>query len=177
MRSGLFLLFWFFGLYGHAQNVTPRISTAYIQRLVDSYYAQQANLPRPLPEPPAKQPPGSPAKPPLPTPPPPNRCVPNASPQECVEAVCQQVIRFECDEPHELAEVTRACRNVDPNCVRNICGRVSRFDCDDRSEVLQAADACRGVQDPSCIDYVCSRLTRFDCDELHELVEVARQCR
>ncbi|NUN05649.1 MAG: hypothetical protein HUU57_07795 [Bdellovibrio sp.] len=177
MRCWLVLLFLFSGLHGWTHEVTPQNSTAYLRRLVDSYYTQRASLPRPLPEPPTEQPPGSPGKPPLPAPPPPNRCVPNASPSECVEAVCQQVIRFECDEPHELAEVTRACRNVDPNCVRSICSRVSRFDCDDRSEVLQAADACRGVQDPSCIGYVCSRLNRFDCDELRELIEVARQCR
>lgn len=145
-----------------------------IQKWVNKYYDIQANLPRPLPElpnePPQKPPGGEvPAKPP--------RCTPTVPVQDCVEAVCQQVSRFECDEAWEVSEITRACRNVDGNCVRRICSRVSRFDCDDRWELMEVADSCRGVLDVSCIDYVCSRLSRFECDEVHELKEIARQCR
>lgn len=153
--------------------VTYAAPEAVVKKWVTRYYETQASLPRPLPDPnePPQTPPGggAPAKPP--------RCTPNAPIQDCVEAVCQQVSRFECDESWELSEITRACRNVDGNCVRRICSRVSRFDCDDRWELMEVADACRGVLDVSCIDYVCSRLSRFDCDEVHELKEIARQCR
>lgn len=142
-----------------AAPVSPRVPI-----LVQDYYSQDALGPRPLPD----EPPESP----------PHQCstVPGSQ-RACIEAACQQMSRFECDERHELLEVTRACRNVSGDCVRNLCGRVGRFYCDDRSEVLQIADACRGLVDVSCVDFVCSQMSRFECDEIYELEEVARQCR
>lgn len=121
------------------------------------------NLPRPPQQPPSY---------------PPGNCPPgDGFSKSCVEAVCNHISRFDCDEPSEISEITRNCRNVKGDCVNSICNRVSRFDCDERSELFTVTGMCRGLLDVSCIDYVCSRLPRFDCDELDELRRIAEQCR
>lgn len=156
-----------------------------VQKLVQSYYAEQvlwsrllANPPKPRPLP--DEPPGS--QYPAPTPAPPSaapECPPPSGhlPNRCIEAVCQQMSRFECDDRDDMLEVARACRNVNGECVRSICSRMSRFNCDEKVEVFEVTEGCRGLSDISCIDYVCSKLSRFQCDELRELREIAEQCK
>lgn len=135
-------------------------SPVQIQSLVQEFYTE--SIPRPLPDPPDKQPP---------------QCVPGISPRSCIEAVCDQVSRFECDERQDLLEISRQCHNVSGTCVRSLCGRLDRLACDQLVEVFQVTEVCRGLVDVSCVDYVCSRISRFDCDDISELVEIARQCR
>ncbi|AHZ84160.1 hypothetical protein Bb109J_c1464 [Bdellovibrio bacteriovorus] len=158
------------------------------QQLVDQFYAAKdlwvsilGNPPRPLP--PEEYPPDSPNNPGNPPPNRPPNCPPDGGgggggfPGRCVEAVCKQLSRFECDDKDDMYEVTRACRNVSGPCVTSLCSRMSRFSCDEKVEVFEVAGLCRGLVDISCIDYVCSRLSRFDCDEMSELRQVAQQCR
>ncbi|MDG0817422.1 hypothetical protein [Bdellovibrio svalbardensis] len=135
--------------------------------------------PQPLPDDPNNPYPGNPPDQNPPHPPyPPGNCPPSGGfPKGCIEAVCNHVSRFDCDEQSELAEVSRNCRNVNANCVNAICNRVSRFECDEKVELFTVTGMCRGLLDISCIDYVCSRLSRFECDELSELRRVADQCR
>ncbi|WII71913.1 hypothetical protein QJS83_15725 [Bdellovibrio sp. 22V] len=148
-----------------------------VQELAASYLAQQdlwtvirasaPPRPRPLPDPP----PSGPHDPP--------HCPPDGGGVNtgCIEAVCERMSRFECDDKQDMMEVARECRNVSGHCVRSICDRVSRFACDEKYETFQVTEMCRGLFDPSCIEYVCSRISRFDCDELSEIKEIARQCR
>lgn len=157
-----------------------------VQSLVNQYYTQQVRLFDEPHLPPPPGPPGSgpvpapsPAPParPAPRPNPPNDCGGGGNTGACVEAVCKQMSRFECDDRRDMEEVTNACRNVSGSCVTNICSRVSRFACDEKVEVFEVTNMCRGLLDIKCIDYVCSRLSRWDCDEISELKEIARQCR
>nr|WP_295905093.1 hypothetical protein [uncultured Bdellovibrio sp.] len=156
--------------------------SAKIKKLVDGYYSQKtvwskllgtAPRPRPLPDPPDSN------NPPLPERPPnrPPNCPPTHFPTDCIEAVCQQMSRFECDDRDDMIEVTQACRNVDGSCVRTVCSHVSRFACDEKVEIFEVTDMCRGLIDSSCIDYVCSRISKFECDEISEIREIAEQCR
>lgn len=147
-----------------AADLSGAASSSKIEVLVDQYYSSQGQKPRPLPDPPQESPP-------------PRQCPSPISPRSCIEAACQQMSRFECDDPEDLSEVSQACRNVHGDCVKNLCSRMSRFACDEKGEVFEVASACRGVVDVSCIDYVCSRLSRFDCDDISELRDIARQCR
>lgn len=166
------------------------VSGSRLDSLVDEYYAAQ-NLwghilgqgPRPLP--PDDYPPGAPPPPNSPNPPnsPPHR-PPNCPPSDgpgfpgaCVEAVCKQLSRFECDDRDDMYEVTRACRNVSGSCVTSLCSRMSSLACNEKVEVFEVAALCRGVVDISCVDYVCSRLPRYHCDQISELREIVNQCR
>lgn len=162
-------------------------SSSKVKSLVHSYYQQQGlwavlqkssnALPRPLPEPPeGNAPPANPEPPKRLPPRNPNDCQPPGT-SDCVDAVCNQISRFECDQRDELLDVANECRNVKGECVRSVCSRVSRFACDEKSEIFDVTSMCRGLVDVSCIDYVCNRISRFDCDELSELYEIARQCR
>lgn len=172
MRMLVSCLFILFLMISYESLGAP--SSDKVKRLVNAYYLSHDVLkPRPLPDPPESENP-APGHPPHRPPP---ECSPNRFPSNCIEAVCQQLSRFECDDRDDILEVTRACRNVNGDCIRNICGRVSRFACDEKVEVFEVAEACRGLYDVSCIDYVCSRLSRFDCDEVSELAEIARQCK
>lgn len=174
--SCLLLLFCFSGVSNGA------VSTQKIQKLVNDYeslqtfrrvIAGQSQGPQPLPDDP-----NTPH--PRPIPPQAPNCPPNDGggfPKGCMEAVCNHLSRFDCDEQSELAEIARMCRNVSAACVNGICNRVSRFDCDEKSEMQTVTNMCRGVVDFSCVDFVCSRLSRFDCDELDELQRIIQQCR
>lgn len=176
MKSVMSFLVFVWSLVVSAEGLAAPL--AKVQNLINSYYSQQAvwnvllhegkTLPRPLPEQPPENPPHPPHYP--------DECRPNY-PQDCVEAICNKLSRFYCDDRNELLEITRQCRNVKGDCIRTICNRVSRFECDEKYELLGVADMCRGLFDVSCIDYVCSRLSRFECDELSELREIAYQCR
>ncbi|WP_347358540.1 hypothetical protein [Bdellovibrio sp.] len=165
----------------------PSAKTGKAQQLVDQYYAVPelwasilGSPPRPLP--PEDYPPDQPGNPGNPPPNRPPNCPPDNGggggfPGRCVEAVCKQLSRFDCDDRDDMYEVTRACRNVSGPCVTSLCSRMSRFSCDEKLEVFEVANICRGLVDVACIDYVCSRLSRFDCDELSELRQIALQCR
>ncbi|XGC82195.1 hypothetical protein ACES2L_06815 [Bdellovibrio bacteriovorus] len=176
-KSILFLAVFIFSNFAVAAS--PKVSD-----LVNGYYQQKAlwavmlkkpqnSLPRPLPDPSEDEP----------SVPPPRRnpnpgpidCRP--APGDCVEAVCQQLSRFDCDDRDDLLDIANECRNVSADCVKSVCSRVSRFACDEKSEMFEVTGMCRGLFDVSCIDYVCSRISRFDCDELSELHDIARQCR
>ncbi|WP_081112232.1 hypothetical protein ACLWBD_07020 [Bdellovibrio sp. HCB117] len=153
------------------------------QQLVDQYHSEKAlwavmlNAPRPRPLPDEPSQPAPPTKPNPPPNRPPNCPPPGGFPSDCIEAVCNQMSRFECDDRQDMLEVARACHNVNGDCIRTVCGKVSRFACDEKLELFEVTSMCRGLYDSSCIEYVCSRVSRFDCDELSEIREIAQQCR
>ncbi|MFS4460247.1 hypothetical protein [Bdellovibrio sp. HCB2-146] len=178
------------GAHAKESSATPEK----IQKLVQQFdavqtfkYIMAGNAdPRPLPpeNPDNPNPPDEPSYPPPNNPPnrprPPN-CDPDwgdgGSPGSCIEAVCNHLSYFECNNRERLMEITRMCRNVRGSCVKAVCSRVGSFECDDRNELGTVTQICRGMYDTGCIDYVCSRLPRWDCDELIEIRKIADQCR
>jgi hypothetical protein len=148
------------------QATKAEVSTSYIQTLAKQYRAAKifSALPRPLPPDP-----GQPQQPP--------QDPPGNYPRDCVDAVCQRLSRFDCDEPGELNTIGRFCVNVRPQCINTVCNHLSRFDCDEVNELQDVAGICRNLTNYTCIDYVCSHLGRFDCDEISEIRRIADQCR
>ena len=170
------------GAHAKESSATPEKIQMLVQQFdtIQSfkYIASGATPPRPLP-PDHPDNPDQPNKPPH-RPRPPN-CDPDwgdgSSPGSCIEAVCNQLSYFDCNNRDRLLEITRMCRNVRGSCVKAVCARVSSFECDDRNELGQVTQICRGIYDTGCIDYVCSRLPRWDCDDLIEIRKIADQCR
>jgi hypothetical protein len=106
----------------------------------------------------------------------PMNCPPNNR-QSCVDAACDQLGSFGCNEITEIQEVGKACRgNYDGHCLKVICERLGPFDCNELSEIQKVARACVGNYDTSCLDSVCERLGPFGCDEISEVQEVLKTC-
>ena len=104
-----------------------------------------------------------------------NYCPPRGP--SCIEAACDNLGRFGCDDVSEVKEVAEACRgNYDGSCLTSVCGKLGRFGCDDMHEVKQVARACVGNIDGSCFESVCRRAGPFDCDDFNEVQEVLRTC-
>jgi hypothetical protein len=96
---------------------------------------------------------------------------------ECVDAVCDRLGVYGCDEQSEITSVIQACRGVDGDCVEASCKRLGAFGCDEMSEIRNVTDNCRQVFDGRCMDVVCGKLGVYGCDEMSEIRNVGEICK
>ena len=101
----------------------------------------------------------------------------NPSKNGCVDAVCNHLGKYACDERNEVDEVMLWCRgNYDGGCVSESCKFLGRYACDEDPEAKEIARACVGNRGGECVSSVCTRLGRYSCDERNEVLEVIRKC-
>jgi hypothetical protein len=104
-------------------------------------------------------------------------CPQHPGPSSCIQAVCNHLSRYDCDDQSDLREIAGICQNVDGRCIDAMCSRLSTYDCDDKSDIRDIAQMCRSSNaNGDCIAAVCERLSRYDCDDKSDLRDIAGMC-
>ncbi len=103
---------------------------------------------------------------------------PNCRPSnDCLKVACANVGRFECDDAHEIDQISRACRgNWGGECVLTAKKYLGRFEVDRLEDMVSLLESCKGVYNLDCVDYTCQRVGRFGCDTLEEIAKINQMC-
>jgi hypothetical protein len=154
-----FLSLLVFGSGAGAENSGAYVSNQVIQSEVDRYYAELAlmeNLNSVAPEY--------------------NDCVPtNVS--GCVNAACNRLGSFGCNDISKVEPVSKACRgSYGGGCLEAACSKFNSFECSDFERLEGVIIACRGNYDGSCVNQVCSRIGSFGCNSIEKVIRVAKSC-
>ena len=103
-------------------------------------------------------------------------CEPRHGSTSCVEAACDALGQFGCDDMSEIRSVTAACRGTSGRCVAASCDALGKFGCDDMSEIRSVTAACKG-SNGRCVAAACNALGQFGCDDMSEIRSVTTACK
>lgn len=109
---------------------------------------------------------------------PPEQCNPRPDQGSCVKEFCSRMSTWECDDPAEVQNVTRACSgNFGNACLARACDQLPSFQRDDFDELSEITTACRNVYGFECFNFYVSKVTRFELDDRNEVIGVINQCK
>ena len=83
---------------------------------------------------------------------------------DCIDAACEKLGEYGCNEQSEINTVITACKGVDGECLNTACSKLGEYGCNEMSEITSVAAICRNVFDRNCIEVVCNRLGEYGCN-------------
>lgn len=109
---------------------------------------------------------------------PPEQCNPRPDQGSCLKEFCSRMSTWECDDPTEIQNVTRACSgNFGNACLARACDQLPSFQRDDFDELSEITTACRNVYGFECFNFYAGKVDRYEMDDRAEVIEVINQCK